>query len=334
LRDIKKIYGFKFILSGDYGQLPAVEEKIYDVEASDVFAELCDGQKMELTKNWRAMNDPEFALFVDDLIKVREGKPINYGNYGAKECRRSLAWTNKTRKTINTMWMMREAQSKEHFLIEKYKVFVGLPIIANETRTIKNKEKEEFEIKNNEEFTVTAVNNKKISISNDRIAFTIEHKEFKYFDLAYCITVHKSQGSTYDFEYTIYEYSRFDKKLLYTAMSRSTQKGNINFNKFGASNLRKGFIYKIADPNNKVYIGKTTTSVAQRWNEHKDCMDGSPLHTAIQRDDAEGWKCETIKEIDFADDEELSIAETVQMMHHNAIVQGYNTKYSVQINHL
>ena len=71
------IYGFKFVLVGDFGQLPAVEEKVFDVEASQIFYELCDGQKMELTKNFRAMNDPEFALFIDDLIKVREGQSIN-----------------------------------------------------------------------------------------------------------------------------------------------------------------------------------------------------------------------------------------------------------------
>ena len=47
--------------------------------------------------------------------------------------------------------------------------------------------------------------------------------------MAYCITVNVSQGSTYDFPYSIYEYRYFNKKLLCSAMSRSTQKSNINF---------------------------------------------------------------------------------------------------------
>jgi hypothetical protein len=330
LRDIKKIYGFKFVLVGDFGQLPAVEEKTYNVEMSDVFAELCDGQKMELTKNWRAMNDPEFALFIDDLVKVREGKPINYNTYGNKECRRSIAWTNKTRKTINAKWMLKEAKDKKHFLIEKSKVFVGLPVIANETRSFKVK-KEVFEVKNNEEFEVCDVDAKSVTMHNSRMKFTIDHKDFKYFDLAYCITVHKSQGSTFDFEYTIYEYKRFDKKLLYTAMSRATQKSNINFIDFNAGMLRKGWIYKITDPNNKFYIGKTSTSVAQRWEEHCECDDSSPVHVAMRKNGIEGWKCESIKEVEYADDEELSIAETTAMMRYNSIVQGYNAKYSCAV---
>jgi hypothetical protein len=51
----------------------------------------------------------------------------------------------------------------------------------------------------------------------------ITHQQFRPFDLSYCITTHVSQGSTYDFPYSIYEYQYFDEYLLYTAMSRSTQ---------------------------------------------------------------------------------------------------------------
>jgi hypothetical protein len=331
LRDIKKIYGFKFVLVGDFGQLPAVEEKVYDVEASQIFYELCDGQKMELTKNFRAMNDPEFALFIDDLIKVREGQSINFAAYGSKECRRSIAWTNRTRKTINAEWMLKEAKIRPHVLINKFKVFVGLPVIANETHTFKNPDKEKFDVKNNEEFEVVAVDNQHVRVRNSRMEFSMEHKDFKYFDLAYCITVHKSQGSTFDFEYTIYEYTRFDKKLLYTAMSRATQKSNIHFIDFNAGLLSLGWIYKITDPNNKIYIGKTSTSVAQRWAEHQVCLDGSPLHAAIQRDGIEGWKCETVCSVEYAFDEELSVVETVQMMRYDSIVRGFNTKYSVPL---
>ncbi len=39
LIDIKKKYNFKFVLIGDFLQLPSVENKIYDVKNSEVFAE-------------------------------------------------------------------------------------------------------------------------------------------------------------------------------------------------------------------------------------------------------------------------------------------------------
>ena len=44
LSDIKKKYNFKFVLLGDFSQLPPIEDKIYDVKNSEVFAELADCQ--------------------------------------------------------------------------------------------------------------------------------------------------------------------------------------------------------------------------------------------------------------------------------------------------
>jgi ATP-dependent exoDNAse (exonuclease V) alpha subunit len=62
------------------------------------------------------------------------------------------------------------------------------------------------ELKNNEEFEVTNFNDKTIIIKNERLETSIAFKEFEHFDLSYCITIHVSQGSTYDFSYSIYEY--------------------------------------------------------------------------------------------------------------------------------
>ncbi len=59
------------------------------------------------------------------------------------------------------------------------------------------------ELKNNEEFEVIDIKNKKILIKNDRLQIELSYQIFKHFDLAYCITTHVSQGSTYDFPYSI-----------------------------------------------------------------------------------------------------------------------------------
>ena len=52
----------------------------------------------------------------------------------------------------------------------------------------------------------------------------------RLFYVAYCITIHKSQGTTFDFPYTIHEWShkRFDARLKYVALSRATNLENIN----------------------------------------------------------------------------------------------------------
>ncbi len=69
-----------------------------------VFADICDCQMLELTTNWRAQNEPEFNEFITDLRVVKEGGTPNYKTYD----RKSLCWTNKTRKLINNKWMVEE----------------------------------------------------------------------------------------------------------------------------------------------------------------------------------------------------------------------------------
>ena len=68
-----------------------------------------------------------------------------------------------------------------------------------------------------------------IIISDDEKEFDILINEFqKLFYLAFCITVHKSQGSTFNHSYTIHEFENFDERLKYLALSRSTDKSLIN----------------------------------------------------------------------------------------------------------
>ena len=149
LRDIKKIYQFKFIMIGDFHQLDSVEPIHYDVKNSSVFAEICDGQMLELTKNWRAENDSVFA--------VRNGGRPDFSTYGKTECRKSLCWTNRRRKLINNTWMLKEAKNKKFVVVNNIKVFVGLPVICKHTTQ---------ELKNNEEFEVIKIDSKTIEIKN------------------------------------------------------------------------------------------------------------------------------------------------------------------------
>ena len=63
--------------------------------------------------------------------------------------------------------------------------------------------------------------------SNNKLEIPID-KFQKFFYVAYCITTHKSQGSTFNHGYTIHEYDKFDSRLKYVALSRSTDIKNIN----------------------------------------------------------------------------------------------------------
>ena len=282
---------------------------------------------LELTKNWRAENDPEFKEFIDDLELSKHGKFNDVSKYGNKEQRKSLAWTNKTRKAINYKWMMKESSDKKHIIVNNFKVFKSLPVICKKTSNIK-----EIELKNNEEFEVIDFDDKTITIKNSRLEASITHKDFKHFDLAYCITVHCAQGSTFDFPYSIYEYRYFSNKLLYTAMSRSTQKSNINFMDYHPQTF-KGYIYKITDTKGKVYIGSTNNPV-ERFKSHKQAKEKMPLHEEIRNNGCDAWTFEVIKEVDVIEEEQLFIHETVEMIKFDSVNTGYNSKYSVDITNL
>jgi ATP-dependent exoDNAse (exonuclease V) alpha subunit len=67
----------------------------------------------------------------------------------------------------------------------------------------------------------------KDDFSDDKV--TIGFNQFQHmFYLAYCITTHKSQGMTISQSYAIHEFERFDERMKYVALSRSTDISNIN----------------------------------------------------------------------------------------------------------
>ncbi len=57
----------------------------------------------------------------------------------------------------------------------------------------------------------------------------IKYDDLKPFDLAHCITCNCAQGSSFNFEYSMYEWQYFDKSMLYVAISRARQRIFVNF---------------------------------------------------------------------------------------------------------
>ena len=91
---------------------------------------------LELTRNYRAENDVDFKEFITDLRIIKNGGKPDFKTCGNPACRKSLCWTNKTRKSINYKWVQEEAKDKKYIIINNFKVFVGLPIISKKTMTI------------------------------------------------------------------------------------------------------------------------------------------------------------------------------------------------------
>ena len=106
---------------------------------------------------------------------------------------------------------------------QEMKVFPKLPIICK----VNSKE---HDIVNNEQFIVTKIDNSKyIIVSNEEKELKLSIKEFgEMMYPAYCITIHCSQGQSYDESYTIHEWWRLTDKLKYVALTRATNKNLIN----------------------------------------------------------------------------------------------------------
>jgi ATP-dependent exoDNAse (exonuclease V) alpha subunit len=103
-------------------------------------------------------------------------------------------------------------------------LIAGTPIIAR-----KNNKKED--ICNNETFNIKEVQHKtkKVIIEDGERRLEIDFDNFQeLFHPAFCITVHKSQGTTFNHPHTIHEWSKLDSRLKYVALTRSTKLEDLN----------------------------------------------------------------------------------------------------------
>ena len=89
----------------------------------------------------------------------------------------------------------------------------------------------DIKISNNQTFIISNIKKGIISIFDEITNNTIEIKqeEFqKYFLVAYAMTIHKSQGSSFNFPYAIHEWEKLEEKLKFVALTRTTDPSFIN----------------------------------------------------------------------------------------------------------
>ena len=234
----------KFIISGDFYQLPPVKDKIsetndihlpinyyrYKYEDSRCLFELVDGMKLELTECKRS---DDFVFNNSKQLKL--GQEIDVTNYlQPVNLYKNVCFTNRKRQNVNRVCM--ERFIKEHkprqvaefkkLTYSKYtqdmKICAGMPIQAR----INNKK---LNIFNNEMYSVVSVTDDIIKVKSDIIIegeekeIEIPRKQFnRLFVVAFCITIHKSQGASFTEPYVIHEWNIMDSCLKYVAYSRSS----------------------------------------------------------------------------------------------------------------
>jgi hypothetical protein len=97
--------------------------------------------------------------------------------------------------------------------------------------------------------------------------------------------------------------------------------------------MNKGYIYSITDDNGKKYIDSSSDANA-RWEQPIKADIDSPLLRQMQIKGADAFKFEIIEEIDYVDPDQLLLRETILMMKHDTANNGYNCKYSIDINNI
>ncbi len=71
------------------------------------------------------------------------------------------------------------------------------------------------------------------------------------------MTVHKSQGSTFTIPYSIYEHKQMKANMLYVALTRASDKGQIDFCDISNHRPYKGYLYSYGYKGRR-YVGSTT----------------------------------------------------------------------------
>jgi hypothetical protein len=105
----RMIPDIKFIIAGDFAQLLPVKDRIEDCNYKNSLAlhELCDGNRLELTKCRRS----DAILF--NMLRPENINNIKKTDFQNKMTNRHIAFTNKKRIAINKMEMDRVIKLKK-----------------------------------------------------------------------------------------------------------------------------------------------------------------------------------------------------------------------------
>ena len=178
------------------------------------------------------------------LLKHNIGKILKT-DFPKEFTERHVCFTNATRKEVNAIMMEKYAKkarrNKIHILelealphsenSQNVKLTAGTPLIGR-----KNVEK--MDLFNNEMWIIKSINKtaETITIKEDvkeegdepiRVKEISFDRVQELFNPAWCITIHKAQGSTFEGAYTVHEFDKLCHRLKYVALSRATVIGNI-----------------------------------------------------------------------------------------------------------
>jgi ATP-dependent exoDNAse (exonuclease V) alpha subunit len=150
------------------------------------------------------------------------------------------------------------------------------------------------------------------------------------FKPAYAMTVHKSQGSTIDRKYSIYEYKQMTPRMLYVALTRTTKQDNVSFCEIETDLIHTGYIYGY-ELNGKFYIG-STKNLNKRKQEHRDCIKAgdTKFNRAIKTHGFNKFNYKVLETIKYSNINELWRLEDEYIDLYDSINNGYNIRHNIK----
>jgi len=217
---IKVQYGFVIIGCGDWRQLPPVDEEHIDFENSWIVNYIFNFNSYELVKVWR-FNESQL---LQDAYSASKGYKIDFSRYKEVEHPLALCHTNDAVNAINKKW--NEYYSQKQSTKKEVKGFDNTTfIIYDGLKSMAYKTHSAYTFTNSQELTVKSWNKDNLcltTLKGDTINVDINYTTS--FKPRFAMTVHKSQGSTFTENYSIYEYEAMTSIMLYVALTRARNK--------------------------------------------------------------------------------------------------------------
>ncbi|KAL4442003.1 hypothetical protein ABPG74_003754 [Tetrahymena malaccensis] len=341
IQQLKKRYGVKLLMFGDFNQCKPVEENCYDYLNNQIFREMVDFNLLKMKYKSVSRFEGETLKIVNKLLDGH----FEYENTSEDEfedtdgvdlsVRHHITLTNKRKDKINKM--MVEKYFNQYF--KEINVTVGMYYMCKENV-------KDIQLFNGQLFEVSKFEDGKLTLSQygiDReLILNLNQMNnnlfYKFFEYGFARTIYKIQGITIRERMQIHEGNRMSMNEFYTSITRTTDIKNVlilQYKQFYKKEIREhqyqkqridygsddrlevdvtGKIYKIELPNGKVYVGQTTRSVETRLKEHRDSRKtlDDEFHMELRRMtdyQIKKLQIEIVREIAFESIEELNKLE-------------------------
>lgn len=252
--------GMKFIFVGDYRQTTPIESRgnmKLNYRNSEFFKEMSDYNYKELIIQRRydnTLRKVALNIYNNGILKIDRDNPIS------KRCKYNICYKNETRINGNKSFS-HENMNKNHLKVDNdFIIIKGTPIICKVNEIDKGLFNNRiFEIKKWKEKVIT-IHTPEFYGDNNSQTLEIDIDTMKNkFQLAYYLTTHSAQGSTFDMEFEIHDTNSMSRNILYTAITRATSLNNVFINRYKKiDNIRKEYfthMYKPRDISKKKFTG-------------------------------------------------------------------------------